>query len=346
MVHWYLNKKVCPLPAGRWPLAVKIVLICLWTFLTANLGLAIEEKKFDCKIDFVNKYLNLNLDLKDKGSIDIKGNIDDKGEYNIGVFLRHFRFGTNDILTDFNTRGTIEYFSDGKVKALKGKASTQRTLLNLKPVKELQFDYVLCDDKLRVNSLSWADIRVSGGIQFKPGYFVDLALVIDNMELQSLARILGMKQSDLEDLGIEGAVSGSLKIKGPLQALKIEGKFMAYDGRISETEFRSARINVEGNWPVLRFVNSQINDTGGIVYDLKGEFNLKELSDLASPEHRVMVYSANNMMRFQDWVIKRSPDEKGQDMVEAEYSLKKNQALKMRIKNQEEMLAWERTVKF
>ena len=33
-------------------------------------------------------------------------------------------------------------------------------------------------------------------------------------------------------------------------------------------------------------------------------------------------------------------------MLEAAYPLKKNQALKMRIKNEEETLGWEKTVKF
>jgi len=33
-------------------------------------------------------------------------------------------------------------------------------------------------------------------------------------------------------------------------------------------------------------------------------------------------------------------------MVEAEYDLEKNQSLKMRIKDQEEIVGWEKTVKF
>lgn len=163
------------------------------------------------------------------------------------------------------------------------------------------------------------------------------------MDMEELAGLLGINP---KDVSLAGRVSGEVRITGPQNEVKIEAKLTAKKGKVAGIMFNSAKINLEGIWPILRFNDSQINDIGGIVYQLKGQFNLRELSDFRCPEHKVVVYLANNAIRFQDWVIKRKEDNKGQDYVEAEYSLQKNQALKMRIKNEEETLAWEKKVKF
>lgn len=302
-----------------------------------------NRNNVNCKIDFVNKTLSLLFDFKDRGSADIKGNIDSKGQYNLNVALRHFKLGRADILTDFQTTGFLAYSKDGKLNILKGKAYTQRTLLNLKPVQEFQIEYEFHKDRLKIDSFVWTDMKITGFIQLKPGYPVDLTLVINNTELSSLMELFGI---DAKALGSEGNVSGNFRIKGPLAEASIKGRLTAAKGKVSRIEFTSARLNLEGNWPVLRFSDSYINDVAGIVYQLKGQFNLKEFADFGSPEHKVMVCCSNSAMRFQDWVIKRGPDENGKDMVEAEYPLKKNQALKMRIKNEEEIVAWEKKVKF
>lgn len=330
--------------------------------------LAIESKTFDGKIDFFNKNISLTLDLKEQGKLEVSGALDGD-KYNLRLALRHIKFGKSDLLTDFYATGIIIKSEDGKLKTIKGKAWTQASLLNFKPLKEFSADYELRNSRLTINSLSWADFDLKGHIDTSArlnvdgergrtineglvsnfnlnplsGAYFDIALTIREMDLKDLAGLLGVNPEDVE---LSGEVWGQVKIKGPHNAVKIEAKLTALNGRVSMVRFNSAKINVEGLWPVLRFVDSQINDMGGVVYELKGKFNLKELSEFNSAEHQVTVYSANNAMRFEDWVIKRRPDEKGQDMVEAEYPLQKNQALKMRIKNQEETLGWEKRVKF
>jgi hypothetical protein len=163
------------------------------------------------------------------------------------------------------------------------------------------------------------------------------------MDLKDFAGLLGVSP---EAVALEGKVSGQIRIQGPHNAVKIEAKLTASEGSVSTIKFKSAKIDAEGFWPILRFVNAQVNEAQGVVYELKGKFNVRELSDFNSAQHEVIVYSANNAMRLQDWVIRREHTYKGEDVVEAEYNLEKNQALKMRIKDQEEILGWEKTVKF
>ena len=74
-----------------------------------------SRNNVNCKIDFVNKTLNLLFDFKERGSADIKGNIDSKGRYSLNVALRHFKLGRADILTDFQTTGFLAYSKDGKL---------------------------------------------------------------------------------------------------------------------------------------------------------------------------------------------------------------------------------------
>lgn len=314
-----------------------------------NLIFAIENKTFDGRIDFLNKDLSFALDLKEQGKLEISGSASDN-KYNLKLSLRHIKFARSDILTDFYASGSYEEGFDEKLKSLRGKAWTKNTLLNFKPLKEFSADYQMSSSGLIIHSLKWADFDLKGRIaNAERGKFgvknhiLDLSLRINEMDIEELSGLLGVNP---KDVSLAGKVSGEVRITGPQNAVKIEAKLMAKKGEVAGIRFNSAKINLEGIWPILRFSDSQINDIDGIVYELKGQFSLRELSDFKCPEHKVVVCVANNAMRFQDWVIKRREDSKGQDYVEAEYSLKKNQALKMRIKNQEETLAWERKVKF
>lgn len=320
-----------------------------WVFFGTGRCLPIENKTFDGKIDFLNKDISFVLDLKEQGKLEVSGSVlDDK--YELKLSLRHIKFARSDILTDFYASGAYKKGPDGKFKSLRGKAWSKNTLLNFKPLKEFSAEYEMNDAGIIIHSLKWADFDLKGNItKSQEGSFwlgnsvFDLSLRINEMDMEELAGLLGINP---KDVSLAGRVSGEVRITGPQNEVKIEAKLTAKKGKVAGIMFNSAKINLEGIWPILRFNDSQINDIGGIVYQLKGQFNLRELSDFRCPEHKVVVYLANNAIRFQDWVIKRKEDNKGQDYVEAEYSLQKNQALKMRIKNEEETLAWEKKVKF
>ncbi len=283
-------------------------------------------------------------------ALEISGSIDE-GRYNLTASLRHIKFGKSDISTDFYASGVILRTKEGRLKSIKGRAWTQASLLNFKPLKEFSADYEISDSALVINSLSWGAIQCRGfvnslsgrlsGILLEPE--TELNLKIKDMDLKDFSGLLGINPDDVE---LSGLLSGDIKLSGPKEALKIEAGLTASDGSLSRLKFNGASIDLEGIWPVLRFVSGQINDISGIVYELKGQFNLKELSNFHSAEHKVNIASANNTMRLQEWIIKQDSDASGQGMVEAEYPLKNNQSLKMRIKNQEETLGWEKSVKF
>lgn len=331
----------------------KILRILIFIFCCIGLGIlpekasAQETKTFDGKINFFNKDVSFIFDLKDRGKLEAAGNTQGNN-YSVSVSLKHIKFGKSDLSTDFYSSGTI-IKEDGKIKAVKGKAWTQATLLNFKPLKEFSADYEINDTGLTINQLSWADIEVKGGIKrnqegnlFSNPDF-DLYLTVKEIALNELAELLGVNP---EDAALSGKVSGEIRLQGPKEAIKIEAKLTALDGRVGKVKFNSAKFILEGIFPVMRLNYAQINEINGAVYELKGQFNLLELSNLDSPQHRVTVHSANNVMLLRDWVIKHNLDYEGKDIVEAEYPLKNNQALKMRIKNQDETLGWEKTLKF
>ena len=350
MILWCLN--------NRSQVLASIILVCLSVSPIIDSCFAIESKTFDGRIDFLHKDLTFCLDLKAQGRLEISGNVEGES-YNLKLAIRHLKFGKSDLLTDFYTSGIILKKPDGKVEAIKGKAWTQASLLNLKPWKEFSADYELENGRLTINALSWADFDLKGYIEKSPPageagktdhkndnpFFnvqADLFLTIKEMPLKDLAGLLGVNP---EEIKLSGVISGKARIKGPWGSLKIEAKLSAHDGTVLQVNFKSASLELEGIWPILRFVHSQINDAGAVAYELKGKFNVEKLSEFNSADHQVTVYSANEAMRFEDWVIKRKSDS-GEEMLEAAYPLKNSQALKMRFKNEEEILGWEKTVKF
>ena len=326
------------------------ILTGIGVFFSGNSCLALENRTFDAQVDFLARSSKAHLELKDKGSLDIAAKFDDE-KYEAHIVLRHIKFGQSDLSTDFYTSGTILRTSGKGLKLVKGKAWTQASLLNFKPLKEFAADYEIKDSRLVINSLSWADIQCRGFIEGSNAELenilfdqkFDLSLNIKDMDLKDFAGLLGISPEDLE---LSGGVSGNIAVTGPKEAVKIQAELAALEGNIAKVKFSSAKINLEGLWPILRFTSGQINDVEGGVYELKGQFSLTELSNFNSSGHKVIISSANNTVRFQDWIIKRELDKSGQDTVEAKYPLKNNESLKMRIRNQEETLGWEKSVKF
>lgn len=310
--------------------------------------LAQETKTFDGKIDMFSRDASLVFDLKENGTLTAAGNAQDNA-YNLNLSLKHLKLAKSDISCDFYSGGTIIRTEDGKIKALKGKAWTQASLLDFKPLKEFRADYEINNTGLVIESLSWAGIEIKGSIKrnqngnlFSNPDF-DIYLTIKEATLDELAGFLGIKPNDIT---LSGKVSGEIHLQGPKESIKIEARLTALSGQAGEVEFNSAKFDLEGIFPVMRLGHAQINEINGAVYELKGQFNLLELTNFASPQHQVTVHSANNVMLIQDWIIKHNIDYEGKDIVEAAYPLKNNQALKMRIKNQDETLGWQKTLKF
>lgn len=351
MMRWCLSRSF-QFSVLSFALAVIIGLSCMPVPFYGGACFAIENKTFDATIDFLNKGVSFRVNLQEQGQAKVSAKIEG-ATYDINVILRHIKFGQSDLSTDFYARGVIIRTKEGKLSTAKGKAWTQASLLNFKPLKEFSAEYELTNTKLTVYSLSWANFALNGQItrdarnalSINPfsNAEVDLFLAINDMDLKDFAGLLGVGP---EAVALEGKVSGQIRIQGPHDAVKIEAKLTASEGSMSTLKFKSAKIEAEGFWPILRFINAQVNEAQGVVYELKGKFNVRELSDFNSAQHEVTVYSANNAMRLQDWVIRREHTYKGEEVVEAEYNLEKNQALKMRIKDQEEILGWEKTVKF
>ena len=338
-MSWYLNK-------------IFRILIFLFCFIGLSIlpkkTLAQETKTFDGRINFFSKDASLIFDLKEQGRLEVAGNTQGD-KYSLNVSLKHIKFGKSDLSTDFYSSGIIIKAEDGKIKAVKGKAWTRASLLNFKPLKEFSADYEINGTGLTIKALNWADIEIKGSIKrnqngnlFSNPDF-DLYLTIQEIALDELAGLLGVNPKDTT---LSGKVSGEIRLQGPKEAIKIEAKLTALSGQAGEVKFNSAKFTLEGIFPVMRLGDAQINEINGAAYELKGQFNLLELSNLSSPQHQVTVHSANNVMLFRDWIIKHNFDYEGKDIVEAEYPLKNNQALKMRIKNQDETLGWEKTVKF
>lgn len=329
---------------GSWCLNKFRILLFALCFMQPE-AFAIESKTFDGVIDFQNKGINFNLDLEEKGRLEVSGGIDGDS-YRMKISLRHIKFGKSNLVTDFYAQGIIiRDAATAELKCVKGKAWTQNTLLNFKPLKEFLADYEISNSRLTIHSLSWADLGLKGYIE--RGAYYDLLLTIDEMPLRDLAGLLGVNP---DEAGLSGVVSGEASIRGkrdePAGGVRIEAKLTALKGSVSNLKFDSATLNMEGVWPVLRFVDARVIESEGVAYGLQGKFNLKELSDFNSSQHQVTVRIANNAVRLQDWIIKRRHGSEGLEWLEAEYPIKDHQALKMRIKDQEEIFGWERTVKF
>jgi hypothetical protein len=357
MGNWCLSRGKKQRPENRGQKTEKIFFcLLLYVFcLLSKMGhcLAFGGKTFDGVIDFKNRDISFNLDLQEKGRLALTAT-SNAGAYSISLALKHIKLGKSEVSTDFYAAGTIVSVNNGGVgykqsgvlgKSLSGRAWTQNTILNFRPLKEFSVDYEIGDSGITITLFSWADFSLKGEIKkgAQGGLYYDLSLTVKDMPLSDFAGLLGV---NLESIELSGVVNGEIIIKGPHNTVEIEAKLTARDGSISLLKFSSISLEAQGFWPVLRIVKAKVNDADGLVYEPQGKFNLKELSDFTSSAHSIMVNSANNSLRLQDWILRRKMVSDGYDWLEAEFPLKKNQALKLRIKGEEEILEWEKAVKF
>ena len=170
-MSWYLNK------------IFRILILffsCAGLSILPKEALAQETKTFDGRIDFFSQYASFIFDLKEQGILSAAGN--KQGDnYNIHLSLKHIRFGNSDISCDFYSSGIIIKAENGKIKAVKGKAWTQASLLNFKPLKEFSADYEINDSGLTIKALSWADIEIKGEIKKNPDGTLFLTLILTSI---------------------------------------------------------------------------------------------------------------------------------------------------------------------
>jgi hypothetical protein len=295
---------------------------------------------FKGQADFINKDIQLEIAFKEKERIINSFKVVGDTVY-LNSQIEHIKINQADLSTNIESSFYIEKDAAGKARNLKGLVWTRYSLLNYKPYKEVAGSFPFKDGWLTIEKLTWAEMDVSGQLNLKPPFDLDLAIEITDMDIDELAPLVGIKT---EQLFLSGLVSGRLRLSGRINAMQLNGQLRSKVGQIEDFVYRDANINFTGRYPALDIVDSSISDERGYIYTLVGKFNLNEINDFTSSQHQI------NVSPFSDakaWTIRRK-EVLGQESEELEfgYRLKPKQPSELLSGDREGMLGIERKHRF
>jgi hypothetical protein len=348
-------------------------------------SVAFEKVMFDNsvyamgKINFARKRFYAELKKKPadadpvpgKNTISIVGNFSKKDLVQASVFFDHVGFGRFDLQSEVDCEVD---FSDRE--NIKGFVRTGGTILDFRPFKEINADFVICDKSLRIAGLSLGeDYILSGFMNLYSPYQMDFTLDIKD---SNLSQLLLMPDSEQESK-VSGKVTGRVRTSGSLDSLNTVVKLEFSKGSLGSLDYESMNINLSGQGSLLKVSDSRILRKQGYI-DLSGDVDLKSLWS-QEPAKGLKWTCGNEAIVWEGWNIVKQTGSKEIEMtkgvgrekefmvtfqsylndeqswqdtqghnqdevVGVEYSLDDAKKVKMQLKSSEEILSLEHKVRF
>jgi hypothetical protein len=303
--------------------------------------------------------------LEHPSRIILTGDFSRPNHLNIKLSLEHLRVLNNDLLSNI----FLENEFVAQENLMQGKIYSSGTVLNYQPLPEFNGFYKISGTTLRISSFKWAGFLLSGLINLDPELRGNLLMLINNFNLGNFVRIYYPQWDSW------GLLQGRLALDINASQILSRGEFGFSEGLIGTFKFRGGRINIEGENSLLRLKDSRIYQENGYL-DLSGEADLKRLGKPDFGKKLMMSQNSKDNMDWQGWNISRRPDREGvafdkeideklsvgfkaymnnevnignrdnPNEMDLEYRLKEDKRLKIRLKDNEELLGVEHKVKF
>ena len=347
----------------------KLALLFVFCF-TLCYGSVFAQGNLEFSFDREKKTIEVSIKQNDRRFY-VKGNIDSEGNFYLDGSLDNITLFGKDAVLDIVGRGRI--IQDSPEVSLKGSVILRHIVFGGKPLDNLILNYQVNNDKLFITSCRWETFSLRGEIGLKEPFDANVDLVISDMDLKDFCRMLGLKD---EGLLLSGRILGLAHIKCKDGMVDVKTQLHSRDGFINKLDFKEANIVLEGLFPALHFVNSWMLKKDDSYMNIEGHFDLTNLSDLKSSNHKVDLIPADEKFGIFDWIVsvkkgiaeglnlKKSISEditfsmdtfsydndteryKNGDSIGLEYKMTEEQRLKMYLKEDEEIIGWEQVFKF
>ena len=361
--------------------SVKAKLLDLPLELEAYITNPLERPRLDLRVR-LQRNGKFSAELKLKGDLNTfsitgylkktpKGKILLEGSYNreqikANVQIEHFQIYNSDLICHFNLEARLE--GREKYKILKGRLNSDYTVLNHNPFGEFEslFAVDLPARKLFIEKLViGGNYYIQGEVGLLPDYVMDIDMDIRNAPMEHIAMLSPQKPG----WNLGERYNGSLQITGPALKPFCKGRLTAGKGRIRDVSYDSIEVNLAGEYPRLHLNDSKIYKDEGII-GIVGALNFQAKNLFQDVK---LVVSGN--MAVMGWDIKRRPysdliemerelgeefkigfkayledetlyEQQSENEMELELKVDERQSLKMRIRDDEELLGYEHSIEF
>ncbi len=286
------------------------------------------------------------------------------------VSLKHVDILGYDLLLNAYLFGNA-HFKNGYMDGVRGTLITRNTMMDFTPIGEFNSNFDYKEGVLRLERFSFGDsFDLTGTVNLKRPFNVNAQVKLTELDLSNLVMFGSQKLRD----SVCGTLSGDIAIEKALLKPRIKGRLNARNGKLGFIDYRIANVNLEGEGPELKILDSRIlRDQGYFMLD--GFIDLRQLGRARFLEG-LRVRSDEKTVVWEGWnIVKEARQEEelnlqkniredfkinfkkfindevyaqndAHDELELEYKLKSNKSFKMRLRDQEETLELEQRVKF
>ncbi len=344
-------------------------------FLLKNLSLGddyLARGRFDLK----ERFLHFEVERNGRKVINLESHLSSWSQKRTNIRLREINIVNAEISTDIDISTLIYLSEQGTKLNTVGVIAAKNTTINNEPCYNLVVDYKIIKDKFFIKNLSMAKgiYTAQGWIEFIEPYQFDVDFRMNNGPLADFWA-LGKDESGRQ---VKGTIKGKMKVWGTPSLPKMKGYFESKDGDLENFKYESGYAMIEAEGPVIKIIDgflSQVANNLNIKrgdYILDGQIDLRKVGTTGIiKELKLRPVLASNKddqtadeVQFSQLVLGRDInkrihvdykasyddetryEDKQEAELELKYKLKRNQILRMRLKEDEEFIGVEHKIKF
>ncbi|MFH1359989.1 MAG: hypothetical protein ABIJ41_03010 [Candidatus Omnitrophota bacterium] len=302
---------------GKWLACYGICLIFLMYPAVADAGILAS---FEGTIDFLEKKADVNLGFKGQGAAVIHFKFIAQNQYHLAAKIDHLALSHFDLSTEIESKiETVGQNHNGQ-RFIRGAIESRYTLINYKPVGEMNGSFEIKDQRLYLNSVSWQALHCDGYISLFAPYDLDIKVGLEDIRLTDFSLLLGCPD---EDMKLSGFASGRIRLSGFLNRMIISGGLSSYEGIVGDLDYDNFLIRFNGLYPTLQLSDSSATQTDGLSFNLGGYVDLSKGCNLAQGMNtltKAPVIGESQIQR--EWTIKRKHEEGRRGTTEFKYRLR------------------------
>jgi hypothetical protein len=293
-------------------------------------------------ISSTQKKMSARFFLDDQTPLDVHLQQISATDYKIGITVNDLKTPLCEISTVMEGQLRLQDVNPLSPVVL-GELVSQLTLINHRPVANCQGQFVIKDQILSFYDIKIGKIHCRGTVQLVAPFWVDLKVELNGVDIQDFIAFFAGEP----ELKSFGEVSGSITLKGPWEHLLVKGQLISYDGLMEALDYQSLSVNIEGIYPRIYLSNSDVTQTDGLTYTIKGNLDLSDQVNFTK-QIEALAYSpmVNDDETGSEWTLKRLKDESRSGTTELKYLLRKTRDNKILEEEDSGLLGVEQKIKF
>lgn len=312
--------------------------------LTAGRASAKELLAFDGVMDFQNNLLQVNYSGRPDESVTTTIMKSEENKYYLKMNVSHLDAFSFDFSSEIEGLVEIKKSDNSVNDVVVGTIWSNYSMVDFKPVKELTGSFKIENTKLALTSISLGSVGCNGLVELAAPYKVDVLFDIAYMPMADFLKFW-MQKDKYESSS--GEVVGQIKASGTLDQPYLKGNFKSFDTAISEYNFDSIALNMEGVYPHFLIDNtSSVSKSDGMSFSFTGPITL---GDSKNFKRQIQSLKVSPLVKETDskkeWTIKRF-NEDGEDSAELKYFMRKEGAVGSKNDEETALFGIERSMPF